>query len=377
MQYCKKCVYPGSSAVKLTFDENGICSGCRIAETKKNINWDERELMLKEIMEKYRSKDSSNYDCIIPVSGGKDSYFQTHYVTKTLGLKPLLVTYHGNNFLPEGEYNLKRMREVFDVDHLIFRPSEKVLVKLNQLGFKKMGDMNWQNHAGIFTYPVQMAVNYKVPLIIWGEHGYTDLGGMYSMDDFPEMTAKYRLEHAQRGFDWDDMIGGEEDLKEQDLLWLKYPTNEKLEELGIRGIYLGNYIDWDGNFNYKLMKEQYGWKESQEPFDRTYRMFSNIDDMHENGVHDYMKFIKFGYGRASDHTCNDIRAGHMTRDKGIEMVKKYDSVKPRDLRRWLEYVGMTEQEFDRIADSFRDPKVWRKNKKGEWEKDNIWDEVEK
>ena len=191
------------------------------------------------------------------------------------------------------------------------------------------------------------------------------------------MTAKYRLEHAQRGFDWDDMIGGEEGLKEQDLLWLKYPTNEKLEELGIRGIYLGNYVDWDGNFNYKLMKEQYGWKESQEPFDRTYRMFSNIDDMHENGIHDYMKFIKFGYGRASDHACKDIRAGHMTRDKGIEMVKKYDSVKPRDLRRWLEYVGMTEQEFDKIADSFRDPKVWRKNEKGEWEKDNIWDEVKK
>jgi len=377
MQYCKKCVYPGSSAVKLTFDENGICSGCRVAETKKNINWNERGAMLKEIMEKYRSQDGSNYDCIIPVSGGKDSYFQTHYITNVLGLKPLLVTYHGNNFLPEGEYNLKRMREVFDVDHLIFRPSEKVLIKLNRLGFKKMGDMNWQNHAGIFTYPVQVAVNYKVPLIIWGEHGYTDLGGMYSMGDFPEMTAKYRLEHAQRGFDWDDMIGGEEGLKEQDLLWLKYPTNEKLEELGIRGIYLGNYVDWDGNFNYKLMKEQYGWKESQEPFDRTYRMFSNIDDMHENGIHDYMKFIKFGYGRASDHACKDIRAGHMTRDKGIEMVKKYDSVKPRDLRRWLEYVGMTEQEFDKIADSFRDPKVWRKNEKGEWEKDNIWDEVKK
>ena len=377
MQYCKKCVYPGSSAVKLTFDENGICSGCRVAETKKNINWNERGAMLKEIMEKYRSQDGSNYDCIIPVSGGKDSYFQTHYITNVLGLKPLLVTYHGNNFLPEGEHNLKRMREVFDVDHLIFRPSEKVLIKLNRLGFKKMGDMNWQNHAGIFTYPVQVAVNYKVPLIIWGEHGYTDLGGMYSMGDFPEMTAKYRLEHAQRGFDWDDMIGGEEGLKEQDLLWLKYPTNEKLEELGIRGIYLGNYVDWDGNFNYKLMKEQYGWKESQEPFDRTYRMFSNIDDMHENGIHDYMKFIKFGYGRASDHACKDIRAGHMTRDKGIEMVKKYDSVKPRDLRRWLEYVGMTEQEFDKIADSFRDPKVWRKNEKGEWEKDNIWDEVKK
>lgn len=376
MQYCKKCVYPRSSAVKLTFDENGICSGCRVAGTKKEINWDERAKMLKELVEKYRSKDGSNYDCIIPVSGGKDSHFQTHYVTKVLGLKPLLVTYHGNNFSPEGEHNLKGMREVFDVDHIIFRPSQEVLIKLNRIGFKKMGDMNWQNHAGIFTFPVQMAVKFKIPLLIWGEHGYTDLGGMYSTGDFPEMTAKYRLEHAQRGFDWDDMVGGEEGLREQDLLWLKYPTNEELEKYGIRGIYLGNYVDWDGNENYKIAK-QYGWQESKEPFDRTYRKFSNVDDIHENGVHDYMKFIKFGYGRATDHVCKDIRAGLMTREEGIEMVRKHDSVKPRDLKRWLEYTGMNEQEFDRIADTFRDPRVWRKNEKGEWEKDNIWDEVKK
>lgn len=374
MQYCKKCVYPGASAVKLTFDESGICSGCRVAATLKDIDWNERASMLKELTEKYHSKNGSNYDCIIPVSGGKDSYFQTHYITKILGLKPLLVTYHGNNFLPEGERNLEKMRKVFDVDHIIFKPSEKVLIKLNRLGFKKMGDMNWHNHAGIFTYPVQIAVKFKIPLLVWGEHGYTYLGGMYSMDDFPEMTAKYRLEHAQRGFDWDDMIDNEEGLKEQDLLWLKYPTNEELEEHRIRGIYLGNYVNWDGNENYKIAK-QYGWEEAKEPFDRTYRIFSNIDDMHENGVHDYMKFIKFGYGRASDHACKDIRAGLMTREEGIKMVKKYDSVKPRDLKRWLEYVGMNEPEFDRIADTFRDSKVWRKNEKGEWDKDNIWDEV--
>ena len=346
-----------------------------MAEEKKKINWSERAKIFKKLCDKYRS--NNNYDCIIPVSGGKDSYFQTHYITKVLKLKPLLVTYHGNNYLPEGEYNLNRMRQVFDVDHIIFKPSEEVLIKLNRLCFKKMGDMNWHAHCGIFSYPVQAAVKFKVPLIIWGEHGYTELGGMYSMTDFPEMTAKYRLEHAQRGYDWFDMIDKTEGLVEQDLLWAKYPTDEEIDEIGIRGIYIGNYVYWDGEENYKLVKKLYGWKEAEKSFERTYRKFSNLDDMHENGIHDYMKYIKFGYGRATDHACKDIRNGRITRKRGVELVRKYDHVKPRrDLKRWLKYVGMRETEFDRIADTFRDPRVWKKDRNGKWQKDNIWDSSE-
>ena len=99
---------------------------------------------------------------------------------------------------------------------------------------------------------------------------------------------------------------------------------------------------------------------------------SNLDDMHENGIHDYMKYIKFGYGRATDHVCKDIRSGKLTRKKGIEIVRRMDPVKPKDLYRWLEYVGWSEKEFDEVADSFRDPRVWWKDKHGNWVKDNIW-----
>lgn len=235
-----------------------------------------------------------------------------------------------------------------------------------------MGDMNWHNHCGIFTYPVQIAVKMKIPLIIWGEHGYTDLGGMYSMNDLVEMTKKYRTEHACRGFDWFDMVDEKEGIQEQDVLWAKYPTDQEIEATAVRGIYLGNFVEWDANVHVKSMMEKYGWEEFTESFDRTYRKFSNLDDMHENGVHDYLKYIKFGYGRASDHACKDIRRGHMTREQGIEMVRKYDHVKPRDLKRWLEYVDMSEEEFDRVSDTFRDPRVWWKSD-GKWVKDNIWD----
>ncbi|MDH3382536.1 MAG: N-acetyl sugar amidotransferase, partial [Deltaproteobacteria bacterium] len=205
MRYCTRCVYPAIAAAPLEFDENGVCSGCRVHDQRKAINWEERRKLLADLLGEYRSASGGNYDCIIPVSGGKDSYFQTHIIAKEFGLKPLLVTYHGNNYLPEGQWNLNRMREVFDVDQHVFSPSVDTLVKLNRICFKLMGDMNWQNHCGIFTYPVRTAVQFRIPLLIWGEHGYTDLAGMYSMSDFVEMTAKYRLEHAQRGYDWFDM----------------------------------------------------------------------------------------------------------------------------------------------------------------------------
>ena len=380
MQYCSKCTYPALTATPLTFDDEGVCSGCRVGGQKERIDWDRRWRMLEELVDEYRS--DSNYDMIIPVSGGKDSYFQTHIATKELGLKVLLVTYHGNNYLPEGEYNLFRMKEVFNCDHIIIYPEVETLIKMNRLGFHVQGDMNWQNHCGIFSAPIQVAVRYKVPLMMWGEHGFMDLGGMYSYKDFPEFTAKFRLEHALRGYDWHDFTDqgleklGRPELKEglrpKDLLWAMYPTDDEIDQAGVRGIYLNNFVNWDGHASAADMTARYGWKPAQTPFERTYRTFSNLDDMHENGAHDYLKFVKLGYGRATDHSMKDIRAGRMTREEGVAMVRKYDHVKPmRDLGRWLEYVGMSEEDFDKTCDTFRDPRVWR-IEDGEWVKQNIW-----
>jgi hypothetical protein len=150
-----------------------------------------------------------------------------------------------------------------------------------------------------------------------------------------------------------------------------YPSDDDIANVGVRGIHLSNYFKWDANVHGPLMIKKYGFKESPVPFERTYRRMSNLDDMHENGIHDYMKFIKFGYGRATDHACKDIRSGKMTRKKAINIVRKMDPIKSKDLYRWLIYVGWTEKEFDRVADTFRDPRVWW-IKNGEWWKDNLW-----
>lgn len=376
MRYCQRCVYP-EVAVNLYMDEEGICSACRAAEKFEQLTsefWEGRRKRFEEIIAELSRRSSSDYDCIVPVSGGKDSYFQTHVIAKEYGLKPLLVTYHGNNYLPEGDYNRDRMRHVFDADHLVFGPSVEVLKKLNRLCFRKMGDMNWHAHCGIFTYPIQIAVKFKIPLIIWGEILW-DISGMYEPDDFVEFSARVRHEHGLRGFEWYNLLDDSiERLREKDLLWAKYPSDEEILKAGVRGLYIGNFFKWDPNRHARLVQERYGWKPAEKPFERTYRSFSNLDDRYENGIHDLLKYIKFGYGRASDHASKDIRTGYMTREEGIEMVRKYDHIVSEDLYYWLNYVGMSESEFWKIADSFRDPRVWRKEN-GKWVKDNIWDEV--
>jgi len=378
IQYCKKCVSPSSSAIPLVFDDNGICSGCRVANQRAEVNWDDRHKRLERLLNRYRSKDGTNYDCIIPVSGGKDSYFQVHVIKNIMGMNPLLITYHGNNYTPTGMKNLKNMREVFGVDHIFFTPSIRVLQVMNRMGMLMMGDMNWHAHSGIFTVPIRLAVQMNIPLIIWGEHGFMDIGGMHSYNDFVEFTYRYRHEHLCRGYEWYDFLDAApkygEQLEKRDLIPWMYPDDEETSKLGMRGIFISNYVRWEANVHGEMVKEKYGFLEAEEPFERTYRRMSNLDDMHENGIHDYMKYIKFGYGRATDHCNKDIRAGKMTRDEAIEIVRQRDPIKSKDLWRWLDYVNWTEERFDEVADTFRDPRVWWKGPDGEWLKDNLWDE---
>jgi N-acetyl sugar amidotransferase len=370
MHYCTRCVYP-TVAVNLVLTD-GVCSACHSANEFRSgeVDWAKRSTEFKTLAEEVKANNAGNYDCVIPVSGGKDSYFQTHIAVEH-GLKPLLVTYHGNNYLPEGDYNRDRMREVFDADHLVMGPSVDVLKKMNRLGFRKTGDMNWHAHCGIFTYPMQAAIKFEVPIVLWGEMPW-DISGMHSIHDRVEFSNRTRREHGLRGFDWYDFVGDDEDyLTEKDLAWAKYPSDEEVNRIGLRGLYVGNYFPWDPEAHTKKMIDLYSWKTAENEFERTYRRMSNLDDRYENGVHDLLKFVKFGYGRASDHASKDIRAGKMTREQGVEMVRRYDSAVSSDLLYWLDYVGLSSTEFWLVADSFRDPRVWS-IENGEWMKDTLW-----
>jgi N-acetyl sugar amidotransferase len=372
MSYCSRCCYPIVAATPISLDRDMVCSGCRTYDEQRTIDWTRRERMFRELCDEYRSTDGKNYDCLIPVSGGKDSFYQIHLLKRVYGMNPLLVTYNENNETDVGRRNIQRMKEVFGCDYINVTPSIAVLKKMNRVGLRKMGDPDMHAHMGINSVPVQMAVKHAVPLVIWGEHGFMNLGGMHSFKDMVEYTSRYRKEHLLRGYDWEDFVG-EDGLTERDLLWAKYPDDATIERLGIRGIFISNYFGWDQNKHTQMMIDLYGFEVNPQAFDRTYKRDSNLNNIHDNGIHDYMKYVKFGYGRVVDHVCRDIRCGAMTRAEGIALIRQYDHVVPGDIGRWLEYVGMTRVEFEEIADRFRDPRVWVKNEYGQWIKDNIWD----
>jgi len=374
MEWCRKCTYPKLSATPLAFDNTGLCTGCKNSDVKFDINnaeWKRRQTLLHEIISRRQCPKKSKPDCVIGVSGGKDSYFQTHFVKNVLGFEPLLVTYYGNNYTEVGERNLNRMAEVFDVNHIIYRPGVPLLKKLNRLGVIIMGDMNWHGHVGISTLPMKIAALHKISTVVWGEHGYQDLCGQFSMNDFIEWTYRNRLEHFARGYEWNYMVGLE-GITEKNMYPYQYPSDQEIYDLDLRGVFLSNYTQWDANKHLPLMIEKYGFEVSEDPFERTYRTGSNLDDIHENGGHDYLKYIKFGYGRCTDHTSKDIRSNNMTKNTAIQLVKKHDHIRSKDMDRWSDYTGMTPNDFDDIANTYRDKRVWWKEN-GTWKKQNIWD----
>jgi len=375
MKFCKTCFYKDINPIPISFNKEGICTGCLYSKKKYLVNWNEREKQFLDLINLYKGK--YEYDCILPVGGGKDSYFAAH-IMKKYEINALMVSYYSNRYLEEGDYNLKKMKDLFGFDHLIYTPKEETLIKMHRIGLKKMGDQNMHNHMGIDTYPNIISVEKKIPLIIWGEQGFTEMGGMHSINDFVEYTKKYRLEHAQHGYDWYDFVGiKDERLEKEELACYIYPDEKLTAEIDLRGIYLSNYFFYDGNYNYNIAKKLYNWKEKLGGFDRTYRTFSNVDDMHENGVHDYLKFIKFGYGRGTDHANYDVRLGLISREEGIKLILKYDHVTPlNDLRSWCEYVKMSIDEFYFHANKFRDKRVWN-IKNGFWEKIDIDEKIRK
>lgn len=370
--FCKRCVYPIVAATPINLDEEQICSGCRTHEEQDQVDWEQREKAFRELCDDYRSKSGKNYDCLIPVSGGKDSFYQIHLLKNVYNMNPLLVTYNENNETEVGKRNIQRMKDMFGCDYFNFTPSVEVLKKMNRAGLKHMGDPDMHAHMGINAVPPQIAVRWGIPLIIWGEHGFMNLGGMHSYKDMVEYTARYRREHLLRGYDWFDFVG-KEGLREQDLLWAKYPNDEAIEELDLRGVFISNFFGWKQHEHTQLMVDLYGFEFYPHPFDRTYSRDANLNNIHDNGIHDFMKFVKFGYGRVHDHVSRDIRNGLMTREEGVELCRQYEAVEPGDMPRWLDYVGMTRTEFWEIADTFRDPRVWVKNEYGHWIKESVWD----
>jgi N-acetyl sugar amidotransferase len=365
MRFCTRCLYPEIHPLHLTFDEHGVCSGCRIHEEKDLLNWKIREEKLKLLLEGYRNKSGNNYDCIIPVSGARDSHFIVHTVKNVYGMNPLLVTYNKHYNTNIGIRNLAYLRILFDCDIMSLTVQPQIVKRITRATMRKLGSIYWHCLAGQTVFPVQIAVKFKIPLIIWGAHQGIDQVGMFSHLDEVEMTRKYRKEHDLMGLEAEDLIDEFDGVSESDIVQYKYPDDKELERIGVRGIFLNNYIRWDTKKQHEEMIRLYDYKTLAQT--RTFDAYNDVDCFNYSDVHDYIKYLKFGYGKATDHASREIRLRRITREQGIDLVKEYSSNEPKNLELFLEWIGMTKNSFQFIIDQHRNKALWKRNDNWEWE----------
>ena len=237
MKYCNRCVYPQNHPLGIIFDDEGVCSGCRVHEEKDEIDWLKKEKEFEQILTPYKERPGSYYDCIIPVSGNGDSYFVVDMVKNNFGMNPLLVTYNTQFNTKVGIRNLARLITKLDCDHLLNTVGPETAKRVSKITLRKSGDMYWHVLAGSQTFPVQVAIKFNIPLIIWGVHGWLDQVGMFSHYDQVEMTKKVRKEHGLRRIDAEMLIGEDPDLSAKDLQAFTYPSNAEIENIKLRGLY--------------------------------------------------------------------------------------------------------------------------------------------
>jgi N-acetyl sugar amidotransferase len=369
-RYCKRCLFPETKP-DLYFNDEGVCSACIAAESKDNgINWEQREKDFYSIIDKYRlGKDEVGYDCLIPVSGGKDSTYQAYFMKEVCGMNPLCVCFETTRETELGRRNLENISKM-GIDVIHFKKNYNAYRSMVIEGFKRVGDEMWPNHLGIFTFPIIVATKFKIPLVIWGENSQQEYGGPLESIEKNSLTRRWLEEFGGLlGNRIQDMIGVD-GMTAKELTPYFYPSDEELQKAGIKSIFLGHYFFWDARKQLEIVKEHGFSVKEDGPVEGTYTNYENLDEeMH--GLHDYLKYVKYGFGRATDHANIDIRNKRITREEGLELVKKYDGKYPhKSINAFIEYSGMTQDEIDEIIDTYTNPILFKMNEFGKFEKDS-------
>ena len=371
-QTCKRCLYSTRHPLGLTIDDEGICSGCRIHEEKDSLDWSERWKKLELITHEYRSKDPKTYDCIIPVSGAQDSYFIVHTVKNLLKMNPLLVTYNKYWNTPLGIRNLANLRIKFNCDILIQNVNPLAVKRIVKTTLRQLGSIYWHCIAGQTVFPVQTAVRYKVPLIIWGAHQGMEQVGMFSHEHEVEMTRRYRKDHDLMGMEADDLLSYFDSLTEGEIWQYRYPEDTDLNAVGVRGIYLNNYVRWDPKAQHELMIKLYDYKTSG--FDRTFDCYDFVDCYNYMHLHDLIKMYKHDFTKVTDHACREIRHKRITRDQALSLVSYYQSQPSKYLELFCSWLGIEEKSLKFLLDLHGNRNSYDKADKQTWN-DRIGEET--
>ncbi len=360
MKWCSTCVLPNTRP-NLKISDDGKCNACKAHLTKAEINWEARENAFKKVVTHAQSR-SEHYDCIIPVSGGKDSTWQTIKCLE-YGLKPLAVTWKTPGRTTVGRDNLENLISL-GVDHIDYQINPEVEARFMMKTFKRLGSTGIPMHLAIFNIPLTLATRFKIPLIIWGENSAFEYGASDDahigsrMDE--DWLKTYGVTHGTTVADW---VG--EDLSNRDLAAYIGPSLSEINQIGINSIFLGYYFEWDPEMT-RETASQVGFKRNTDGSRVGYYDYADIDD-HFISLHHWLKWYKFGFTRTFDNLSLEIRNHRITRDEAIDIIKELGDETPHDdIRRFSEFSGVETSEVMKIAETFRNNEIWKKAKSGSW-----------
>jgi N-acetyl sugar amidotransferase len=380
--FCKRCVISNqrpssaiefahkrdSKKVTIHFDEDGVCDACRYAEIKERaIDWKAREAQLRELTDRFRSRNGS-YDCLVPGSGGKDSVFASHVLKTRYGMHPLTVTLAPHLYTDVGWRNFQNWIHIGGFDNFLFTPDGRVHRKLTQLAFRNLLHPFQPFIFGQKNYAPKMAVRMGIPLVFYGENE-AEYGNPRAEND----SAKRDLAYFTKRDSGNEPLyfGGVplEDLPthgiEPGQIDAYMPADaDELIGAGVEVHYLGYYLKWTPQENYYYAAEHIGFEANAERTEGTYSKYNSIDDK-TDPYHYWTTLVKFGIGRATYDASQEIRNGHIEREEGVALVRRYDTEFPRKyFAEFLQYLDMGETEFFEIADSFRSPHLWKRTVDG-------------
>ena len=353
IKICKSCLMP-SSRPRVTFNKNGVCNACLYIAKKNEIDWPSREKEFQEICNKYRSKNGQ-YDCIVPWSGGKDSSSIAYKLKFVHKMNPLLVTF--SPLLPSdiGVVN----REILinkGFDNIFFRPNQNVSKYLSRRFFLERGNPKVHWDAGINALPLKVAVEKKIKLIFYAEHGESEYGGKIIRENSDKIRDLEEVLENQIGDDPSNWI--DEKIKINDLAPYKCPEEDKIKENDIQAYYFAYFFKWDVFENYKYVKKEYNFQENNTRISGTFQNYDSMDDLIDP-LYYYMQFIKFGFGRALRDASRLVQNNHMSRDEALRMVKNYDGEFPNEkINEVLEYLDCNLVEFNENIDKHRNKEIW-------------------
>jgi len=359
VRWCRACILPDTRP-NLVIGADGVCNACRNHRTKQAIDWAARAAALDDIVTQSKA-NASSYDCVIPVSGGKDSTWQTIKCLE-LGLKPLGVTWRPPGRTAIGQRNLDNLMGL-GIDHIDYTINPKVERKFMLKGYERLGSTAITMHLALFAIPLTIAARWCIPLVIWGENSAFEYGNAndaqtgFALDGAWLRT--YGVAHGTSAADWVD-----DELSAKDLTPYFWPSDEELSRTGVRAIFLGYYVPWDPQETYRVARA-HGFREAEAA--RTgYYAYADIDDDFIS-LHHWMKWYKFGFTRLFDNLSLEIRNGRMTRERAIAIVcEAGDQTPRRDISSFCAYAGISEARFNVIAERFRNPAVWQRRADGTW-----------